>query len=375
MLSQYTSALCRTYTITCPACNLDNAFPRLKRDIFRARTSEPDDHPLEVGWRAENVEIPIWVTPLSFFWGVCPNCFYAGQVDNAEFRTWKKNATKFKNQFSEGILDNLAEQANAGQGFAQTVGKAMDPNDVYGTTLIHFFLGIHSEYLKNSPVVGTLARSYLRVAWLYRDQERLFQDFSGSSGIQELLKETGDAWNIAIRSNSDLSVQPQLVTDELSALRQTLAYFELNFSALQSSASEDEMRLMTLIAEIAYRIYELSGIEEDFTKAQSGFSGTMQKCLSVVNDKSIVGGAVNRAKDTLEKAGDRGRELRTLQTKWEKMPPGERLVVATPPPPEPAPPKGSETPETESTPEKPAPPPPVSGDMAELQQKVTKLDE
>ena len=39
------------------------------------------------------------------------------------------------------------------------------------------------------------------------------------------------------------------------------------------------------------------------------------------------------------------------------------------------PPKGSETPEAESTPEKPAPPPPVSGDMAELQQKVTKLDE
>ena len=31
------------------------------------------------------------------------------------------------------------------------------------------------------------------------------------------------------------------------------------------------------------------------------------KCLSIVSDKSILGGAVNRAKEMLEKAGERGR--------------------------------------------------------------------
>ena len=41
----------------------------------------------------------------------------------------------------------------------------------------------------------------------------------------------------------------------------------------------------------------------------------MQQCLSIVSDKSIVGGAVNRAKEMLEKAGERGRELRILHKK------------------------------------------------------------
>ena len=38
----------------------------------------------------------------------------------------------------------------------------------------------------------------------------------------------------------------------------------------------------------------------------------MQKCLSVVNDKSIFGGSVNCAKEILEVAGERGRVLRAL---------------------------------------------------------------
>ena len=39
----------------------------------------------------------------------------------------------------------------------------------------------------------------------------------------------------------------------------------------------------------------------------------MQRCLSIISDKSIVGGAVNRAKEMLETSGDRGRELRALR--------------------------------------------------------------
>jgi len=165
-------------------------------------------------------------------------------------------------------------------------------------------------------------------------------------------------------------------------LRFATGFFEWNFQTLSSAAgTEDEMRLMTLIAEIGYRIYELTGDADDFQKAQSGFSGTMQKCLSVVNDKSIVGGAVNRAKDTLEKAGDRGRELRTLRDNYDKN--GVPETAPTPPPPTAPVPKVTEAEEKpESDPktvakETPAASSPASanGSAASLQKKIEQLDE
>ena len=51
---------------------------------------------------------------------------------------------------------------------------------------------------------------------------------------------------------------------------------------------------------------------EDHKKAASFFSGTMQKCLSILSDKSLVGGLVNRSREMLEIVGERGRELRAL---------------------------------------------------------------
>ena len=79
----------------------------------------------------------------------------------------------------------------------------------------------------------------------------------------------------------------------MGALRFSLAYFEWNFLSLQQAGNEEEMRLMMLLGDIGFRIYELTNDEEDFKKGQNLFSGCMQKCLSIVNDKSIVGGAVN----------------------------------------------------------------------------------
>jgi hypothetical protein len=80
MVEAYTQQLCRSYTIACPACGTENAFPRYKRDVVRMKSSGPDGHPIEYGWREEG-DFPIWITPITFFWGSCDNCHFSGQVD------------------------------------------------------------------------------------------------------------------------------------------------------------------------------------------------------------------------------------------------------------------------------------------------------
>lgn len=372
--------LCREYKVPCPACGTENAYARLKPDIYRATRSEPDGHPLEIGWRVE-VELPIWVTPLNFFWAVCANCAVTNQIDDAEFRTWKKNAAKYRNLFREGTLDALSNQSGQKQSLVHKLA-GIAPDDIFGTQLAQFFLGIFTECQKSAPTAGTLARSYLRIAWLYRDEVRLYGEFAPTSTIRTLLSELEPAWKKAIPENTDWPAPPQLVANEEAALRQALSFFEWNFRELQAAGHEEEMRLMSLIAEIGYRIYETTGAGEDFTKAQSLFSGTMQKCLSVINDKNIVGGAVNRARDTLEKAGERGRELRTLQQKWAKTPPVERPSTSVPtvesPPAKPAKPV-QPPPSQEPAEDKPAKPSVfdasvAKGNQQELHQKIEQLD-
>ena len=107
---------------------------------------------------------------------------------------------------------------------------------------------------------------------------------------------------------------PALALNEVEALRYSRVYFERNYETLKEAKLEDELRLSLLLAEIGYRLYELTDDVEDYKKAAAYFGGTMQKCLSIVNDKSVVGGAVNRAKEILELAGERGRALRGLNT-------------------------------------------------------------
>lgn len=378
MLEVISQHLCREYTITCPACGQDNVFPRLKPDIYRARQTEPDGHPTEIGWRAE-VEFPKWVTPLNYFWAVCPNCQFTGQVDDQIYRTWKKNAKKFQSQYIEGVLTTLSDLADEKRGVAYQLGTAIPSDDIFGTQLAQSFLGIFTECQKNAPVAGSLGRSYLRIAWLYRDEERLYDEFAPSSRIREVIEEIAPAWEKAIPPHDSFRLPPQLATDEVEALRCTLAFFELNFSQLQSTVHEDEIRLMTLIAEIGYRIYELTGDDEDFTQGQNLFSGAMQKCLAVINDKTIVGGAVTKAKDTLEKVGERGRELRALQKTWEKVPPEERpkAKTAKKAPPPPPPPKKEAVAEKNTAPQqKPSvfDAGALVGNTQELQKKIEHLD-
>jgi len=73
----------------------------------------------------------------------------------------------------------------------------------------------------------------------------------------------------------DCPVQPGVFLNEIEALRMPRTFFERNYETLKEVGVEDELRLRYLLAEIGFRLYELSDDAADHKKAATFFSGTM----------------------------------------------------------------------------------------------------
>jgi len=300
--------ICRSYNLTCPICETQNPFFRLKRDMVRAAKAEGDGHALENKWGKPGFDS---VDPLQFYWGVCSKCRFTGELDDAEFRQAERMIKEFRaNLHGEG-LRNLLLSVPTGKGIAQALGKRLDDSDPLVVIVAQFHLGIYSQCLRLKIVPGNLARYYLRLAWLYRDASKFYPD-SDLEKVAAKFQKLKKRFIGELPDHKDYPIEPGLALTEVDALRYSRACFERNYETLREAKPEDELRLRLLLAEIGYRLYELTNSEADYLKASTFFSGIIQKCLSIISDKSIVGGAVNRAKAMLESAGERGRDLRAL---------------------------------------------------------------
>ena len=303
--------ICRRYPISCPICGTDNEFFRLKRDICRPVKTEGDGHPLNYRWGKAGFDS---VDPLQFHFGVCKRCRFTGELADADFRQSDKMAEDYRGQFNSEGLRQLLMASNTGKGITQSLGKRIRDDDPMGSVLAQFHLGIFCQSLNLKVVHNNIARYFLRIGWIYRDQETFYP----TTNLEELrgrFERLKKRWAKELPKNREFPVPPEIALDEVEALRLSRAFFERNYEMLREARIEDELRLRHLLAEIGYRIYELSSEEDDFQKASTFFSGAMQQCLGIISDKSIVGGVVNRAKEMLEICGDRGRELRELHKK------------------------------------------------------------
>jgi len=309
MLSeQETLQICRRYEITCPICGTENVFFRLKPDICRPVKTEGDGHPLSFKWGKPGFDS---VDPKQFFWGVCKKCRFSGELDDADFRQAANFVEEYREGFIVEALRDLLAAAAEGKGIAQSLGKRIKDADPFGSGLAGFHLGILSQSLRLKIIPGNFARYYLRIGWLFRDQPTFYPDVD-LNAVRERFSRLKKRWKRELPKHDDYPATPGMALTEVDALRFSRTYFERNYETLRQAKLEDELRLRQLLAEIGYRIYELSWEEEDFRKATTFFSGAMQQCMSTINDKSVVGGVVNRAKEMLSVCGDRGRELREL---------------------------------------------------------------
>jgi diguanylate cyclase (GGDEF)-like protein len=309
MLSdQELQQICRVYKITCPVCLSEADFHRLKRDMARAVKTDGDGYPLTYKWQKPGFDS---VDPKQFFMGVCGKCGFAGELDDADFRQAGQKPDVYRRDFGEDWLNHFKETATLGKGGAQSLLKRVAHSDPLLNVIAKLQLGILSQCCRRKVMAGPIARYYLRIAWLFRDRDRFYPD-SDPEEITVSLRKCRSRWNKDLPDHKDYPIQPTVVVDEIEALRMARAFFERNYETLKEAKLEDELRLRHLLAEIGFRLYELSSDEEDYRKASTFFSGTMQQCLGIISDKSIVGGIVNRARGILEVVGDRGKELRAL---------------------------------------------------------------
>ena len=300
--------ICSRYELACPVCETKNDYFRLKRDMARGVETEGDGHPLTYKWGKPGFDS---IDPLQFFWGVCQKCRFTGDLNDAEFRQADRMIKEYRATLHGDGLRQLLMAAATGKGIAQSLGKRLDDRDIMVQAIAKFHLGIYSTCLRLNLSPGNLARYYLRIAWLFRDQERFYPDSDLESVSSKFVK-LRKRFKGELPAHKDYPILPGIALSEVEALRFSRTYFERNYETLREAKNEDELRLSLLLAEIGFRLYELTDDAEDYKKTAAYFSGTMQKCLSIVNDKSIVGGAVNRAKEVLEVAGERGRVLRAL---------------------------------------------------------------
>lgn len=300
--------ICRKYEIICPLCGTENDFVRLKRDICNPVKPEGDGHPPSFRWGKPGFDS---VDPKQFFWGVCKKCRYTGELDDADFRQAASFADEFKTGLhSDGLRKFLMASMN-GKGVAQSLSKRIRESDPFGSVLAKFHLGIFSRSLHTAVTPGNFARYYLRIAWLFRDQPSFYPD-ADVDAVVEKFSRLSRRWKRELPPNKEYPAIPLMALNEVDALRLSIIFFERNFETLREARLEDELRLRNLLAEIAFRLYVLTSAEDDFMTARNFYSGVMQKCTQISNDKSIVGGAVNRAKEMRGICGERGRELRAL---------------------------------------------------------------
>jgi hypothetical protein len=149
--------------VKCPVCDSINAHTNIRTGAYRANGKDSDYCPTGLVWT--NPAHQKYV-PLLFFMATCTKCFYTREF-NAEFKSWEKDDS-FTGGRARVKAQHMAAFDNK-NGLIQFVAPYIDP-EKYPTesAIIKFILGIHDELLTGRPSPLSLARYFLRIAWLLR---------------------------------------------------------------------------------------------------------------------------------------------------------------------------------------------------------------
>ena len=202
----------------------------------------------------------------SSFFGTCQNCRFTGELDDADYRTSSKDPDRFKTDFNDPDLQQLIARSKTGKGISQVLGKRVAEGESLNSRIAEFQLAIYIQCLRTKIIPGNIARYYLRIAWLYREQERYYPD-ADLEEIGKKMERIKERWSKDLPSHKDYPEVPTPAANETEALFLSRAYFERNYETLREAKAEGELRLQLLLAEIGYRLYELTSDEGDYKKA------------------------------------------------------------------------------------------------------------
>ncbi|HOD50002.1 MAG TPA: DUF2225 domain-containing protein [Candidatus Hydrogenedentes bacterium] len=205
--------------IACPACHTKTEHRFFRQRVFLAEEAEPDQHVIRYKWASGDVQR---VNPLYYALYFCPQCFYADVAEEFGKPFESESGMAAVKAFTKAISKDT---------LLQLVGEHIDYEDIdFEVALRLHFMAILIQSLVEKELQDPykLARLYLRLAWLYREQQH---------GLPQGIDEPRtDAVNApAVREET--SAAPELLA-AADAMQKACGQFDAHWRALERLANQ-----------------------------------------------------------------------------------------------------------------------------------------
>lgn len=155
------------HKLKCPVCGTLNRFKGIMPKAYVETGRDTDFRPAVADFEGPGQRVR---NPLLYFMATCRDCFFTHEL-NREFTEWE-NSSEFKSPGFKAWKRRHLQELKRKEGLIRRMGKALKPSkDPFGSSAIKFLLGIYDESLKPDSSSYNLARYYLRVAWIFREEK------------------------------------------------------------------------------------------------------------------------------------------------------------------------------------------------------------
>lgn len=247
------------HKLKCPVCGTLNRFKGIKPKAYVETGRDTDFRPAVKDFEDSGQKVR---NPLLYFMATCRNCFFTHEL-NREFIEWE-NAPEFKSPGFKASKRKHLQELKQKESLIRRMGKALKPlKHPFGTSAIKFLLGIYDESLKPDPSSYSLARYYLRVAWIFREENQREK----SAWIKE---------NLTIESLDEILNSIQLQhSDYLEKVQRLKGLVEFESSSRYSAGDKKIKRHCNLLMD--RMIKELESLKDSLDRLQGIFRDNQDK--------------------------------------------------------------------------------------------------
>jgi len=153
--------------IECPVCKTANEFEIIKQGAYTESGRDTDFMPTGRVWANPAYQK---YNPLLFFIATCKLCHYSREL-NSTYKEWH-NDTNFKSYKLPGQAKKHLEVFKTPGNIITMLGEKIDKHNYpFESTVIKLLLAVYDEKFLDHFSMLDIARFYLRIAWMYRENK------------------------------------------------------------------------------------------------------------------------------------------------------------------------------------------------------------
>ncbi len=152
--------------LECPICKQINNFEVIKQGEYTESGRDTDFAPLGRIWKNPAYQK---YNPLLFFTATCKKCYYTREL-NSSYREWQSDSNFKSYRLPSQKKKHLAE-FTGDDSIIRLFGDQINiDSHPFESAIIKLLLAIYDENLHDRASPLDIARFYIRIGWLYRDQ-------------------------------------------------------------------------------------------------------------------------------------------------------------------------------------------------------------